>query len=108
MKGIVDHLRSQVRRKKYRLSFHTEKEREAALILLQEIEEAILSEHYVVIEDYPEDSRGPSCLLLGFTTTKLPIHMVCGNLREEEFLVITIYRPDPEQWVSWRTRKRQS
>ena len=38
----------------------------------------------------------------------LPIHMVCGHLSEEEFILITIYRPDPEQWIDWHTRKESS
>jgi len=33
---------------------------------------------------------------------------VCGHLSEEEFIVITIYRPDTEQWIDWRARKEPS
>ena len=58
-----------------------------------------------LLEDYPIDPRGHSCLILGFTKASLPIHIVCGYLFEEEFLIITLYRPDPEQWIDWRTRK---
>jgi len=47
-------------------------------------------------------------LVLGFTHASLPIHMVCGHLSEEEFIVITIYRPDPEQWIDWRIRKESN
>ena len=83
----------------------SEKERESDHMTLQEIEEAILSEQSELIEDYPSDPRGHSCLVLGFTRAGLPIHMVCGNLYEQEFLVVTIYRPDPAQWVEWRARK---
>lgn len=105
MREIVEHLQAKVREKKYRLTFHAEKEREADQITQQEIEEAVLSEHCELIEDYPTDPRGHSCLILGFTRAGLPVHMVCGHLREEEFIVITIYRPDPEEWVNWRVRK---
>jgi hypothetical protein len=102
---IVEHLQAKVRQKKYRLTIHAEKEREADQITRREIEEAIFSAQCEVIEDYRADPRGPSYLVLGFTQTGLPIHMVCGHLSEEEFIVITIYRPDPEQWIDWRTRK---
>jgi hypothetical protein len=68
-------------------------------------EEAILSEVCELIEDYPTDPRGPSCLILGCTQAGLPIHLVCGHLQEEAFLVITIYRPDPAQWTDWKIRK---
>jgi hypothetical protein len=102
---IVEQLRAKVRQNKYRLTIHAEKEREADQITRHEIEEAILSEQCQVIEDYPTDPRGQSCLVLGFTQVDLPIHMVCGHLSEEEFIMITIYRPDPEQWTDWRIRK---
>jgi len=105
MKEIVESLQAKVREKKYRLTSHAEKERESDHMTLQEIEEAILSEQSELIEDYPSDPRGHSCLVLGFTRAGLPIHMVCGNLYEQEFLVVTIYRPDPAQWVEWRARK---
>ena len=105
MKDVIESLQAKVRKKKYRLTSHAEREREADHIALQEIEEAVLSEQCEIIEDYPTDPRGHSCLVLGFTSASLPIHMVCGRLNEEEFLVITLYRPDPVQWVNWRIRK---
>ena len=30
-----------------------------------------------IIEDYPDDARGPSCLMLGFTD-KRAVHVVCA------------------------------
>ena len=105
MQKIVEHLQAKVRQKKYRLTIHAEKEREADQITQHGIEESILSALCEVIEDYPTDPRVPSCLVLGFTQAGLPIHMVCGHLSEEEFIVITIYRPDPELWIEWRVRK---
>jgi len=105
MREIIDRLQAKAREQKYRLTFHAEKEREADRILRQEIEEAVASEECELLEDYPTDPRGHSCLLLGFAQAGLPIHMVCGYLGEEEFLVITIYRPDPELWINWRMRK---
>jgi len=105
MKDIIESLQTRVREKKYRLTSHAEKEREADHITVQEIEEAVLSKRCEVAEDYSADPRGHSCLVLGFTAAGLPVHMVCGHLDEEEFLVITTYRPDPAQWVDWRTRK---
>ena len=108
MREIIEFLQAKVRQKKYRLTIHAEKEREADQITQREIEESILSTQCEVIEDYPTDPRGPSCLVLGFTHASLPIHMVCGHLSEEEFIVITIYRPDPEQWIDWRIRKESN
>ena len=52
-----------------------------------------------LIEDYPEDARGHSCLLLGFEVeSDLPIHVVCSP-KDEYLAIITAYRPDAEQWT---------
>ncbi|MHC4475286.1 MAG: DUF4258 domain-containing protein [Planctomycetota bacterium] len=50
-----------------------------------------------IIEDYPEDSRGHSCLVLGKGYNGRPVHVVCAP--KDEFLaVITAYIPDPNEW----------
>lgn len=65
---------------------------------------AILSDESEIIEDYPEDVRGHSHLMLGFTPSKEPIHVVCA-VHEEELVIITTYRPIQGQWINWRIRK---
>jgi hypothetical protein len=83
---------------------HTEKLRRRR-ITAQSIEEAIASG--TIIEDYPDDPRGPSCLILGQSGAQ-PIHVVCGRLEAEEILIITAYQPDAAEWESdWKTRKRR-
>lgn len=94
-----------VRAKKYRLTSHAEEERDADQITKKEIEEAFLSSQLEVIEDYPDDPRGKSCLVLGFTNEGEPIHFVCGLAMEDILIIITIYRPDAEQWIDWRKRR---
>jgi len=50
-----------------------------------------------VIEDYPEDARGHSCLILGYDEEHRGVHVVCAP--KPDFLaIITAYLPDPEQW----------
>ncbi|MGR3311685.1 MAG: DUF4258 domain-containing protein [Candidatus Brocadiales bacterium] len=66
--------------------------------------QAILSEKTEIIEDYPEDPRGESCLILGFTLEGEPVHIVCGG--SCPIIIITVYRPDPELWIEWRKRKK--
>lgn len=97
-------VQDQIRGKQYRLSAHAEAEREADKIRNLEIVEALLSEGAEIIENYPTDPRGASCLVLGFTTERSPIHIVCG-LARELVIVITVYRPDPNEWIDWRKRK---
>ena len=47
-----------------------------------------------MIEDYPEDSRGHSCLMLGSGNNNRPIHIVCAP-KENYLAIITAYPPDP-------------
>jgi hypothetical protein len=50
-----------------------------------------------VIEDYPEDARGLSCLMLGFGDANRPIHVVCSP-KDDYVAVITAYVPDAGAW----------
>jgi hypothetical protein len=50
-----------------------------------------------VIEDYPEDMRGHSCLIFGFGDDNRPIHIVCSP-KDEYLALITAYLPDEEGW----------
>ena len=52
-----------------------------------------------VIEDYPKDARGHSCLLLGLGEGERPIHVVCAP-REDYLAIITAYLPDVREWSS--------
>jgi len=58
-----------------------------------------------IIEDYCEDPRGHSCLVLGHTGEKRPIHIVCSLMDSEFLVLITAYEPQPPDWVDERTRK---
>ena len=51
-----------------------------------------------IIEDYPEDTRGHSCLMFGNGIDDRPIHVVCSP--KEDFLaIITAYIPDKNKWT---------
>lgn len=96
-----------IRQKKYRLTLHTEIERDAEQITTIEIEEALVSPSAKIIEDYPNDPRGHSCLILGFTKRNYPIHIVCGMGDSQTLVIITVYRPDPDEWIDWYIRKEK-
>ncbi|MEG3436743.1 DUF4258 domain-containing protein [Pannus brasiliensis CCIBt3594] len=51
-----------------------------------------------IIEDYPEDARGHSCLMLGLGRDNRAIHVVCTP-KDEYLAIITAYLPDPNQWT---------
>ena len=60
----------------------------------------------VIIEHYPDDMPYPSCLILGFTASQKPLHVVCGLNTGVICYVITSYYPSPDKWESdYKTRK---
>lgn len=70
----IEKIRQLVYEGKYAYSKHAEREREFDKILTHELEEAL--KWCEIIEDYPDDPRGASCLVLG-SSQKRPIHAVC-------------------------------
>lgn len=72
------------------------------MITANEVREAVLSGE--IIEEYSEDQRGESCLVL-HTKENRTIHVVCTP-KAEYLAVITAYLPSPDQWSSdFKTRK---
>ena len=62
-------------------------------------------EHGELVEDYPADPRGHSCLILGFGDDGRPIHVVCSP-KEDYLAIITAYLPDGQEWTDgFRVRR---
>ncbi|MBW1703427.1 MAG: DUF4258 domain-containing protein [Deltaproteobacteria bacterium] len=104
----MDHkkIRKLVIQGKYELSKHAEKERQIDMIHMWELDEALGG--CEIIENYPDDPRGMSCLVLGFCGPK-PVHSVCTIRSDpEELLLITLYDPSkrPHKWIE-NYRKRR-
>ena len=79
---------------------------EEEIITPEEVREVIFKGE--ILEDYPEDVRGHSCLMLGFSHKGRPIHVVCAP-KEDYLGIITAYQPTEEKWEkNFRTRKRRS
>ena len=96
-------IKQKLRANQFDLSWHAEKEKQQDKITYFEIDEAF--EHLEIIEDYCDDPRGHSCLALGFTYERKPLHLVLGNLEEKKILIITMYRPKAEEWINSRKRR---
>lgn len=74
------------------------------MISTQEVRRVVLRGE--VIEDYPEDVRGHSCLLLGWGESGRPVHVVCAP-KPEYLAVITTYLPSARQWEDdWQSRRQ--
>ena len=65
--------------------------------MIRRVEVRRVIEQGGVIEDYPADARGHSCLLLGAGVEGRPIHVVCSP-KEDYLAVITAYLPDAHEW----------
>lgn len=72
-------------------------------ITIQEIREAI--DTAAIIEDYPDDKYGPSCLLLGLTVNGRPLHVQCSYPTRALIKIITVYEPEPSEWIEFRVRR---
>ena len=60
-----------------------------------------------IIEYYPNDERGASCLLAGETKENRTIHVLCSPKRGY-LLIITAYVPFPEEWqANFRIRRKR-
>lgn len=71
-------------------------------IMDTEVQEAILTGE--IIEEYPDEKYGPSCLIYDHTLRGRPLHVQCSvPLRVR---VITVYQPDPKGWINNRHKRR--
>lgn len=104
--SFLDGLRSIAKSKViYTLHALDEMNAEDELISKDEVREVIFNGE--IIEDYPEDKRGHSCLMLGFTSKNRPVHLVCAP-KEGYLAVITAYVPDKDKWEDgFKVRRRK-
>lgn len=99
----ISYIREKVKKQKYDLSSHAHRERQEEQITITEIEQVLLLGD--IIEKYPKDKRGGSCLVAAKVENK-PLHVVCG-MRNNRLLIITVYKPKPPTWKSYRKRTKE-
>lgn len=97
--------REQVAQDKFYLSHHAQIERGEEQISIDDIVESILNG--TVIETYPDDPRGESCLFSGQGKDKRWIHVLCGNFYEQHLMIITVYIPTKPKWIDPFTRRKK-
>jgi hypothetical protein len=100
---LIVEIQAKFARDEFEFSKHATDQSLLREISVQEIREAVRMGE--IIEDYPQDKYGPSCLILGFTQTKRPIHVQCSYPLRPIIKVITVYEPDPREWVDYRVRR---
>ena len=92
-----------------RFADHARKEMDEEPLGRSQVEEVLQSiEAGEIIEQYLDDTPYASCLILGYTRSGRPLHLVCAPVStEERLIVITTYQPDPNRWdQDLRRRKR--
>ena len=97
-------IQREVEAQSYRISLHADEERIADHLTIRQVECALLN--CVVLERYPDDRRGESCLVVGHTLETRPVHVACGKDRSGHLYIITIYIPSMPKWRDPYTRNR--
>ncbi|MCA1959246.1 MAG: DUF4258 domain-containing protein [Desulfomonile sp.] len=101
---LIEEIREKIEERLYEFSKHAVDQSIIRDITVEELEEAIAGRSEV-IEDYPEDKYGPSCLILGYTKSGRPLHIQCSYPSRPLIKVIALYQPDPDLWIDFRVRR---
>jgi hypothetical protein len=102
---MIDNIRELAISGKVNITLHGRHEMDVDMVSTDELLKTLSSSSAEIIEDYPDDPRGHSHLILGQLSNGDSMHICCA-VHEDELIIITVYRPSPEIWASdWRTRK---
>ena len=101
----IDNIIEAIRHNRIKITDHADEEAENDQLTFDEVYFSVLNGE--VIEDYADDKPYPSCLIYGQTFSGDPIHSVWAfNEQSKWAVLITVYRPDPSQWIDWRKRRK--
>jgi Domain of unknown function (DUF4258) len=100
---MIDEILTKIAVDEFEISKHAVDQTIIRRISVSEIREAISNGE--IIENYPEDKYGPSCLIHGKTTGGRPIHVQCSYPSRQVLKIITVYEPDPERWINFSVRR---
>jgi hypothetical protein len=102
--AMIERIRAKLEKRQYEFSKHAVDQSIIRDISVAEVEDAIGSPSKI-IEDYPDDKYGPSCLILGCTKAGRPLHVQCSYPSRQLVKIITLYEPDPDLWIDFRVRR---
>lgn len=100
---MIDDIREKITAGLFEFSRHAVDQSIARHITLQELHEAFAKAE--VIEQYPDDKYGPSCLVLGFTLMGRPLHIHCSYPERPLVKIITLYEPHADLWFNFKLRR---
>lgn len=99
----IGQIKSELQGGRFEFSTHAFERAVDRNISEQEIKEAGAAA--LIIESYPDDKYGPSCLLLGFTQAERPLHIQVSLVETPDVRIVTIYEPDPQEWIGYAVRR---
>ena len=100
----IEDIISAIQNHRVRITDHADEEAESDDLSFDEIFYSVSNGE--IIEQYPSDKPYPSCLIYGQTFSGDPVHSVWAyNEKTKWSVLITVYRPDPEQWINFRKRR---
>jgi len=102
--ALIQEIRVKIKRRQYEFSKHAVDQSIIRDINVADMEDAVAGQ-CEIIEDYPEDKYGPSCLILGYTKAGWPLHIQCSYPSRPLVKIITLYQPDPVLWIDFRVRR---
>lgn len=104
MSITFDFIHHELKSQRYEISLHADDERLSDGLTITQLEFGL--SNCKIIEQYPDDPRGESCLTAGFTPDGTPIHVVCGKNPSGHLILITVYVPMMPKWKDPYTRNR--
>ncbi len=102
--ALIQEIRAKIKQRRYEYSKHAVDQSIFRDISVFELEEAVIGKSEV-IEDYPDDKYGPTCLILHYTKAGRPLHIQCSYPGRHLVKIITLYQPDPELWIDFKIRR---
>ncbi len=100
---MIEGLREKISAGLFEFSKHAADQTILRRITVQEMREAVAGGE--IIEDYPNDKYGPSCLIFGYTRKGRPSHLQCSYPSRPLVKVITLYEPDASLRVDFKVRR---
>jgi len=100
---LIDSIQEKIETGLFEFSKHAVDQSIIRRISVQDVCDAI--NNGTIIEDYPDDKYGPSCLIFGMTAERRPIHIQCSYPSRPIVKIITLYEPNPIRWVDFITRR---
>lgn len=102
---MIDEIRRKIERGQYEFAKHAVDQSIIRKVTLAQMRQAVMNAE--IIEDYPDDKYGPSCLLFGRTQRNRPLHIQCTYPSRPLIKIITLYEPDPDEWIDFKVRKKK-